>query len=726
MPAPGEESCGPHESVGRGHGLPEKAEEGVAEDETSASSGGSDDIRKQLADFRGALLAEIHSALAGLAGEQHRMLGRQETALRRMLAEHRGRLLEEARPNDPPKEQRVAAADEVAPWLPAPVYTGDQEHSPSNLFGGERTGPRARSPARELATQERSPSNLFGGSRTGASAYASASMPEKGADEHALAKVLDACGRFAGTMTLEAEVAPESSRSDEAVRTDIFAQMAATQEIRLQDKMYDVRDCYHKTGFAQAVVKSWAFRTLTHVMIAANALYLGIDVDQNEAESLNASPWAFQACEHGFCLFFVLEWLVRFIAFRRKRDCVRDWWFRFDTFQALVIVTETWLIYCVVSVLENGFWQHVYQKKYLYVLRIVRLTRLFRITKLVQLAPELATMSKGMMMALRAAFSSLFMVSLMTYVFSIVIFTVLQDGDGVEHFRPNFDTLPRCMFTLLLHGTLMAELGDLAESLLAAERWVPLIVLMVFVLLSAVTLMNLLIGVLCEVIRGLTAQEDERAALALMNESVVSVLKELDKDGSGTISREELGSMLKDKRSMEVLCSLKVNVLYLMELRDMIFPEPESYITIASFVDLILACRGNRAATVEDLIRGHQFTRWSLVHTLELVEKRWRKELVSLVGRQHSAKAAADQASAPKADAGHASWSLTGRKSQAKPLALAPPPPERARSPRGVLRCGPGAPAAHARQGVEELGVVDGALRDDLRRLKQIPDIERA
>merc|ERR1719161_112067 len=67
------------------------------------------------------------------------------------------------------------------------------------------------------------------------------------------------------------------------------------------------------------------------------------------------------------------------------------------------------------------------------------------------------------------------------------------------------------------------------------------------------------------------AGEKEEAAITLVKESLLLMLKNLDKDKSGEISRAEFEMVIEDQEALEVLRELQVDVLYLMEMQDMLF-----------------------------------------------------------------------------------------------------------------------------------------------------------
>merc|ERR1712232_406353 len=75
---------------------------------------------------------------------------------------------------------------------------------------------------------------------------------------------------------------------------------------------YEVSDHYYETGIFRTIACDPTFNNLTLAMICLNALYMGIDADWNNEDSLADAAWPYQFCEHTFCLFYTVEITVRF------------------------------------------------------------------------------------------------------------------------------------------------------------------------------------------------------------------------------------------------------------------------------------------------------------------------------------------------------------------------------------------------------------------------------
>merc|ERR1712139_744459 len=109
-----------------------------------------------------------------------------------------------------------------------------------------------------------------------------------------------------------------------------------------------------------------------------------------------------------------------------------------------------------------------------------------------------------------------------------------------------------------MDGTFMDSMGSTLMKMRDEKKYSMVCVFMVFMLLSAVTVMNMLIGVLCEVVSAVGQAEKENAAVDLVKHTVLLMLMHLDADASGEISKSELQQVLEDPDALRVLTELQV------------------------------------------------------------------------------------------------------------------------------------------------------------------------
>lgn len=377
---------------------------------------------------------------------------------------------------------------------------------------------------------------------------------------------------------------------------------------------YNVEQLYYTSGVCQHVARADRFQNFTLGVIMANAVYIGVDADNNPAKTIADADIGFQICENAFCVYFTFEWFVRFGAFRYKRDCLRDMWFKFDSALVTMMIVETWLVPIAFAGAGNtGLPTGL--------VKMLRLLRLARMARLIRSMPELVAMIKGVNQASRAVGSALLLLAGLVYIYAILMFTLLKDveEDENKHLHERFRRLGFTMWTLLIDGTFMDNVGLVSRQLIATDKYFELLLFMTFVLASALTVMNMLIGVLCEVVSAVAVSEKEDAQIKVVKENLLGLLLELDDDGSGMISTEEIRQVMVDEDALRVLGELKVDVENLVAHLDMLFEEkPE--LPLSLIMEEILAFRGDRTTTMKDIIEESRFNRWHLQKMLKATQ----------------------------------------------------------------------------------------------------------
>merc|ERR1719454_514990 len=126
---------------------------------------------------------------------------------------------------------------------------------------------------------------------------------------------------------------------------------------------------------------------------------------------------------------------------------------------------------------------------------------------------------------------------------------------------------------------------------------------LLYSLLSALLVLQMLIGVLVDVVSQITADERDAGDIALVKQELLEDLQEFGGDDN-KISKEELYTVMNNPKSKALLKRLKINRLFLTELQKLMFPSPDSQVPIASVLDMMLMCRGDKQATIESLSCG--------------------------------------------------------------------------------------------------------------------------
>jgi len=122
------------------------------------------------------------------------------------------------------------------------------------------------------------------------------------------------------------------------------------------------------------------------------------------------------------------------------------------------------------------------------------------------------------------------------------------------------------------------------------------------VLLSAFMVLNLVIGVLCEVVAQVSAEEKEAIAMEGAVQRFAALLSELDADNDGKISKEEFVSMLSHPTTLGMLPSVGLDPNGLFEHVETIFKDGITELEMDDFWEAILKFRKSETATLKDIV----------------------------------------------------------------------------------------------------------------------------
>lgn len=340
----------------------------------------------------------------------------------------------------------------------------------------------------------------------------------------------------------------------------------------LAKKDYAVTDYYSKEGWAADLARSEWFNHVTLSVILLNAIWIGVGTDYNEAEHLSDADVGFQLGEHLFCIFFVLELMVRYLAFDNKWHCFLDCWFRFDLFLVILIVCDTWILGAG-GIGDVG------------ILRLFRLLRLTRIIRLMRSVPEIMTIFKGMTASTRSVFTILAVLLVFTYAFSIAFRAFTKDQE--DAFGNHFHDIPSTMWTLFLTGALFDNLTEVLDLL---RRQSPLLCIffILYMIVAAFVTMNMLIGILCEVITAVQQAEKEKILVEFVKSRMMKVMEDhglgkasrshtdedddADEDGN-EIGRHKFHELMHDQRIRQSLEDLGIDANHMICMGDSMFEE---------------------------------------------------------------------------------------------------------------------------------------------------------
>lgn len=221
-------------------------------------------------------------------------------------------------------------------------------------------------------------------------------------------------------------------------------------------------------------------------------------------------------------------------------------------------------------------------------------------------------MIKGMMTAAASVGYTLGLLLLVTYIFAIAIRNLVPpDSDYVPSVSPFttpiestfFESVPEGMHMLIVFAFFFDEGASFIIPV--KEQSTPVFILSwMYIALAGMTIMNMLIGVLCEVISAVAAEEKESMMIDTVHEKFDGIVKELDQNGDGDLSYDEFEKILDYPEALAALESVNVDPEMMIDLaEDFFFEDGEPVkVSFPEFMNMVLDLRGGQQATVKDIM----------------------------------------------------------------------------------------------------------------------------
>eukprot|EP00928_Gymnodinium_smaydae_P036421 TRINITY_DN25461_c0_g1_i1.p1 TRINITY_DN25461_c0_g1~~TRINITY_DN25461_c0_g1_i1.p1 ORF type:complete len:614 (-),score=79.91 TRINITY_DN25461_c0_g1_i1:517-2358(-) len=389
-----------------------------------------------------------------------------------------------------------------------------------------------------------------------------------------------------------------------AKQKGVFATCADMKDF-LRDTvgMGQMQQIYKINGVSQRIARSACFEYTTLLVIVAYAIWMGVDTDWNDSDVLSESQPIFFVAEHIFCSYFSIELLIRFVAVARKIDCLHDACFVFDFTLVVTMVVETWVLPLVYlyTAHGNGGTGLVGDASILRIAKLLRLIRVFRVARIVRLIPELNVMVKAIAAGTRTVMFAFILLALVIYVFGLALVQTLRHtAVGSEH----FGSILRAVNSLFLFGTFLDGISDIISKI-ERESILALGIVYTFMIVNATIILNMLVGVLCEIISSVAAAEKDAIQIKWIKDNFTRMIQvETDELGNEFISRTEFLAMLSNNEAMATLRAIDVDIDTFVEFVDVLFESSteKDLICVWQLADLIVQLRGSNSATVKDII----------------------------------------------------------------------------------------------------------------------------
>lgn len=212
---------------------------------------------------------------------------------------------------------------------------------------------------------------------------------------------------------------------------------------------------------------------------------------------------------------------------------------------------------------------------------------------------------KSIAAAVRAVISIMVFYLLMLYVFAIFFFTVFGPR-GVIPMTKHYRTLGDTMITLAFKGTFMDDVGEHFILLVEASPYMA-VTFVLFIILTAMTLFNMLIGILTEVLIATSESQKEDNDIDIMKKELATRPEFADE----AITREELHEILLDDSIWNIFDRLGIDASHLNSVCDVLFEDSStgSYVdsvTVPRLFEFFLQLRETKTARIIDILDLHK------------------------------------------------------------------------------------------------------------------------
>lgn len=222
--------------------------------------------------------------------------------------------------------------------------------------------------------------------------------------------------------------------------------------------------------------------------------------------------------------------------------------------------------------------------------------------KILRWMPELVILLKGVGSAARSVFFTLVLLVLVVYVFALTFRQLTSESTTSESRIGDlyFPTVASAMASLLFRAVL-PDVADLMYEF-SAESYLYGFVMLMFVLAATLTVMNMLVGILVEVVANVSSVENEQLVVNMVRKKMYEMISShgLDADGNGMISRDEFEALIICPSAAQFIEDVGVDVVGVVDCMDIIFRDRE--LEFHEFVDMILQLRGNNQSKVKDIV----------------------------------------------------------------------------------------------------------------------------
>ncbi|CAK0823733.1 unnamed protein product [Prorocentrum cordatum] len=367
-------------------------------------------------------------------------------------------------------------------------------------------------------------------------------------------------------------------------------------------------------GWFFRVANSTIFHSCVNFTVMLNSLWITVSLDTHNADL----HWMYVLVPYLFMCVFLVEIGIRFGSYKKVQNCFHDPWFCFDSILVFAMVLELCMLPAVQAILQA---EHSQRRLVLTagVMRVLRVVRIARTVRLLRASRDLMTIVYGLARAFWSMSITLVVLILLMYVFAITFRTFVK-GEGLQVEEAFFASVGDSMWTLLVRGVFMDDLSSLLD-LLREEMPTLAYMLVLFILLSSFTLLNMLIGIVCDMISEVKRGSLERRERKELKQALGSILECYDRNDTGDISQADFECLLANPEFADIMQRIGTEVDSVRKLTERTFKD-DGVIRFSEVVDVVFRLRTAVTANIMDIIELREHVRSHVDHVIDALHQK--------------------------------------------------------------------------------------------------------
>eukprot|EP00931_Biecheleriopsis_adriatica_P121452 TRINITY_DN96539_c0_g1_i1.p1 TRINITY_DN96539_c0_g1~~TRINITY_DN96539_c0_g1_i1.p1 ORF type:complete len:649 (+),score=126.38 TRINITY_DN96539_c0_g1_i1:55-2001(+) len=378
----------------------------------------------------------------------------------------------------------------------------------------------------------------------------------------------------------------------------------STTQVKKKETKKQVDEETSFTGLA-AFVRTPCFDYISSTVLIANALFIGVQVQFDYAESV---PDSITWVDYSFSLLFVLELGMRLYGFGCHLFWVtspeRSWnWFDFGIVSFSTVDT-------ILNIALAGESSALANISVLRMIRIVRITRVLRIIRVMKSFKDLRILLGAIASTLKTGVYAFVLILAAMWMFAIAIAQMVaqyraelkkQGKDISEDLEFFYGSLFKAILSLYMTISGGVDWRDAAMPLLDVNP-LAFAMFLFYTLIMSLCVLNVLTGIFCQAaIESAAADQENIIEFQLFEkqryvETLEKLFSDFDDDLNGKCSLQEFETHLSNSTMQALLRSLEIEVRDALTLFELLDTDGTGEIDLDEFVTGCITLRGGAKA----------------------------------------------------------------------------------------------------------------------------------